>query len=843
MRVSATLLALASTATASVIINNSSVTSQVRVAFNGDNGMVVSWNTFDQLSNPTVLYGLSADSLTLSASSDVSVTYPTSLTYNNHVLIEGLLPDTTYYYQPQHLLANETVYGPYTFKTARPAGDLTPYSIAFVCDLGTMGSGTLGLTDIHNKKTDANEELKPGEKNTVDSLTALKDTYDFIVHPGDIAYSDYFLKEELAGYINATLEEGPQVYETILNEFYDEMESVTAFRPYMIGVGNHEADCDNGGSGKYDGSVCVQGQTNFTGVTNHFRMPSDRSGGVANFWYSFDYGMVHYVFFNTETDLGNGLLNDEQSPYFAGPFGSYANEQVDWLEADLASVDRCRTPWVIALGHRPWFTSGDSCPNCSVAFSQMFENHGVDLVLQGHFHVYERNVPVFTNGIIDPAGYENPSAPWYLINGIAGHWGGMDSFAQPVSNFQAYGLDDSNAVYGWSRLHFYNATHLQHEFVASNNNSVLDTTIFYKEHICNAVKPSSSSTIPLSTSSSASAFTSTFVSASVSSASESASVSSASVSASVSSAPVSSESVSASVSSASVSASFISCSELASSSSELVSSSSLASASSNSWTSTFVSSATVSEPTSSSLTATISSSGSVIAIASSSVSARSSGSAVSVSTSAESSVSQWIKSSVSASASAGVSASATGSAKGSASTSVSAFSAASYITSTILSTHTYTITSCAPTVTNCPVGHVTTEVLTLFTTWCPVTAAEQTGAGVSTGAGAVTSVSVVSYPSSYLNSTSTSAGSSSNLGTNTGSGSGSKSITTTGKTVASTGFSSGSGSTSGSGSASGSDSSSGAGSGSVVVTAGSANMAISMSSLILAVAVGAVALL
>ncbi|CAK7274865.1 hypothetical protein SEPCBS57363_006384 [Sporothrix epigloea] len=816
MRISTTLLAFVGTATASVIINNSSVTSQVRVAFNGDNGMVVSWNTFDQLSNPTVLYGLSADSLTLSASSDVSVTYPTSLTYNNHVLIKGLLPDTTYYYQPQHLLANETVYGPYTFKTARPAGDLTPYSIAFVCDLGTMGSGTLGLTDIHNKKTDTNEELKPGEKNTVDSLAALMDTYEFIVHPGDIAYSDYFLKEELAGYINATLEEGPQVYETILNEFYDEMESVTAFRPYMIGVGNHEADCDNGGSGKYDGSICVQGQTNFTGVTNHFRMPSDRSGGVANFWYSFDYGMVHYVFFNTETDLGNGLLNDEQSPFFAGPFGSYVNEQVDWLEADLASVDRCRTPWVIALGHRPWFTSGDSCPNCSVAFSQMFENHGVDLVLQGHFHVYERNVPVFTNGTIDPAGYENPSAPWYLINGIAGHWGGMDSFAQPVANFQAYGLDDSNAVYGWSRLHFYNATHLQHEFVASNNNSVLDTTLFYKEHVCNAVKPLSSSTIPLSTSSSASA----------------------------------------SASSASVSASFISCSELASSSSELASSSSLPSVSG---------SASVSAPTSSSSTSSVSSSGSVSAIASSSVSARSSGSAVSVSTSAESSVSQSTKSSASAlasasavssgsvsgSASASVSASAIGSATGSASesASISSSSAASYITSTILSTHTYTITSCAPTITNCPVGHVTTEVLTLFTTWCPVTATEQTGAGVTTGAGAVTSVPVVSYPSSYLNSTSTSAGSNSYLGSNAGSGSSSGSGTTTGKIATSTGFSSGSNSgfNSGSGSASssgsGSGSSAAAGSGSTVVTAGSANMAISMSSLILAVVVGAVALL
>ena len=33
-------------------------------------------------------------------------------------------------------------------------------------------------------------------------------------------------------------------------------------------------------------------------------MPSEQSGGLENFWYSWDYGMVHYIQFNTETDVG-----------------------------------------------------------------------------------------------------------------------------------------------------------------------------------------------------------------------------------------------------------------------------------------------------------------------------------------------------------------------------------------------------------------------------------------------------------------------------------------------------------------------------------------------------------
>lgn len=54
----------------------------------------------------------------------------------------------------------------------------------------------------------------------------------------------------------------------------------------------------------------------------------------------------------------------------------------------------------------------------------------------------------------------------------------------------------------------------------------------------------------------------------------------------------------------------------------------------------------------------------------------------------------------------------------------------SMTTSTAYTTKTYTITSCAPTVTNCPVGKVTTEVVAAYTTVCPVK--NTAGAGSST---------------------------------------------------------------------------------------------------------------
>ena len=179
------IAAFASLVITSAAIANSNH-SQVHLAYAGDTGMYVSWNTFEKLRNPTVIYGLSPRSMNKYATSDVSVTYPTSLTYNNHVKITGLKPDTTYYYVPIGVyedgtpFEDETASLPYTFRTSRPAGDGTPYSVAVVIDLGTMGS--LGLTTKAGNGVAPTNVLGPKDNNTIQSLTAVKDSYDFLWH-------------------------------------------------------------------------------------------------------------------------------------------------------------------------------------------------------------------------------------------------------------------------------------------------------------------------------------------------------------------------------------------------------------------------------------------------------------------------------------------------------------------------------------------------------------------------------------------------------------------------------------------------------------------------------------
>lgn len=147
---------------------------QVRLAYAGDTGMMISWNTFCKLEQPTVHWGKHAANLDHTAVSSVSVTYQTSTTYNNHVKIEGLEPDTQYFYCPQYGNCKK----PHTFRTSRPAGDHTPFVAAVVVDMGTMGK--LGLT-THVGNGAANP-LEPGETNTIQALRKTIDDWDFLWH-------------------------------------------------------------------------------------------------------------------------------------------------------------------------------------------------------------------------------------------------------------------------------------------------------------------------------------------------------------------------------------------------------------------------------------------------------------------------------------------------------------------------------------------------------------------------------------------------------------------------------------------------------------------------------------
>jgi hypothetical protein len=173
----ATVLTLAITASyAAIVQKKDSCTAdveatQVRLAYHGDRGMSVSWNTNAKLDKPSVAFGTTMQ-LGGVVTSDQSFTYPTSSTYNNHVVITGLQPNTRYHYQPY---CSDRIY---SFTTARTAGDGHDFKFAMVGDMGTMGPD--GLSTTVGKG--AANPLKPGDKTSIDSLHELKESFDFVFH-------------------------------------------------------------------------------------------------------------------------------------------------------------------------------------------------------------------------------------------------------------------------------------------------------------------------------------------------------------------------------------------------------------------------------------------------------------------------------------------------------------------------------------------------------------------------------------------------------------------------------------------------------------------------------------
>lgn len=123
-------------------------------------------------------------------------------------------------------------------------------------------------------------------------------------------------------------------------------------------------------------------------------------------WYSYNYGPVHFVSVNTETDWHGAeeefegdshLIHNKWLNHTFLPAGSFAppGEYFAWLEKDLKAAAEARSSgqgphWIIAGGHRPY---GDT----NSGHIKLFEKYGVDMYFAGHSHSYSRSAPV--NGV------------------------------------------------------------------------------------------------------------------------------------------------------------------------------------------------------------------------------------------------------------------------------------------------------------------------------------------------------------------------------------------------------------------------------------------------------------
>jgi hypothetical protein len=97
---------------------------------NVNKAISVGWNTYQKLSKPCVQYGLTASSLTLQTCSTQSVTYASSRTWSNQVVLSALDAATTYYYK---ITSTNSTVG--HFMTARTPGDMSSFNVDVVIDV------------------------------------------------------------------------------------------------------------------------------------------------------------------------------------------------------------------------------------------------------------------------------------------------------------------------------------------------------------------------------------------------------------------------------------------------------------------------------------------------------------------------------------------------------------------------------------------------------------------------------------------------------------------------------------------------------------------------------------
>ena len=112
-----------------------------------------------------------------------------------------------------------------------------------------------------------------------------------------------------------------------------------------------------------------------------------RAGSSKKGYYSYDIGEWHVIVLNSEIVVNSGFTPEE------------VKEQQDWLTEDVKSHKQKCT---LAYWHHPRFSSGwhGSDPRIGAFWVILYEG-GVDLILNGHDHEYERFKPQTPTAIVD----------------------------------------------------------------------------------------------------------------------------------------------------------------------------------------------------------------------------------------------------------------------------------------------------------------------------------------------------------------------------------------------------------------------------------------------------------
>ncbi len=265
--------------------------------------------------------------------------------FDHVVTLTGLTPNTTYYYSAGSATDTLASGANYTFKTPPATGTSVNTRIWVLGDAGKANDDQRAVRDAFYNWTQAN-------------------TPSLVLQLGDNAYNSGTDSE----------------YQAAVFDIYPTMLSRT---PFWSCIGNHETESAIINSPAYP-------------YFDIYSLPTaGECGGVASgteHYYSFDYGNIHFIALDSMT---SSRAVDNPATAGINEDGSMAA----WLRTDLASTT---ATWIICFFHHPPYSKRDHDSDSSTDslgsliqmrqnFLPILEAGGVDLVLSGHSHCYERS--------------------------------------------------------------------------------------------------------------------------------------------------------------------------------------------------------------------------------------------------------------------------------------------------------------------------------------------------------------------------------------------------------------------------------------------------------------------
>jgi len=245
----------------------------------------------------------------------------------HEVKIGGLIPGTKYFYSVE-----DSVHGAEDqyFITSPEPGSIGPVRIWVISDFGQSTS------EQNNRRLETVANWRSFNNNSYHA--------DFILSLGDQSEDDSRYQ--------------------LQHNYFVQLEPVLKNSPLFTVIGNHDF---------HDSAI---------NYLKTFALPANaEAGGVPSGneeYYSFSYANIHVVVLCTEIDNESGI-----------------KAQIEWLKKDL---DNNKLDWLVACMHRPLHSGGYHRSDLEEDFQvrrnewlPILESHGVDLILQGHNHVYERS--------------------------------------------------------------------------------------------------------------------------------------------------------------------------------------------------------------------------------------------------------------------------------------------------------------------------------------------------------------------------------------------------------------------------------------------------------------------